>query len=69
MVIYDKEAFYVDFSERENLTIEEKNLLEDIQRKFRPIERADYLVDFRMQNKITADDFEQMTGIPYNFDQ
>lgn len=65
---YDKSEYYVDFSDRENLTIEEKKDLENIQTLYRPMERVDYLVNYRMMNKITSDDYEKMTGVPYSYD-
>lgn len=67
MVQYDKSQYYIDFSDREGLTNDEKTALERIQQMYRPIERVALLVDYRAQGKITADDFEKMTGIPYNF--
>lgn len=67
MVQYDKSQYYIDFSDRENLTNDEKSALNRIQEMFRPIERVDFLIDYKVQGKITADDFEKMTGLPYNF--
>lgn len=67
MAMYDKSHYYVDFSDRDDLTKEDKEALEAIQEKYRPIERADLLTEYRIQGKITADEFETMTGIPYNF--
>ena len=69
MAVYDKSAYYVDFSNRTNLTNDEKKALETIQEQYRPIERVEFLIDYRAQDKITADDFERMTGLPYNFSQ
>lgn len=69
MVQYDKSQYYVDFSERTNLTDDEKKALDRIQQMYRPIERVDLLVDYKAQGKITADEFEKMTGLPYNFGQ
>lgn len=66
---YDKSAYYVDFSDRDNLTTDEKNALQKIQDTFKPIERAQLLLEYKVQGKITADDFEKMTGIPYDFGQ
>lgn len=67
MVQYDKSQYYIDFSDKENLTNEEKAALERIQQTYRPIERVDFLIEYKVQEKITADEFEQMTGLPYNF--
>ena len=69
MVGYDKSQYYIDFSDRDNLTADEKKALENIQALYRPIERVDYLVEYRAMGKITADEFETMTGLPYNFTQ
>ena len=68
MVQYDKSAYYIDFSERDNLTIDEKRALEQIQQLYRPIERVDLLLEYRVLGKISSDEFEKMTGLPYNFD-
>lgn len=69
MVQYDKSQYYVDFSDHENLSNDEKKSLETIQEMFRPIERVDLLLEYKVQGKITADEFEKMTGLPYNFGQ
>lgn len=66
-VQYDKSQYYVDFSNHDSLTTDEKNSLERIQQMFRPIERVDLLLDYKAQGKITADEYEKMTGLPYNF--
>jgi len=65
MVQYDKSQYYVDFSDRDNLTNDEKKALEKIQELYRPIERVNFLIEYKVQGKITADEFEKMTGIPY----
>lgn len=67
MVTYDMSKYYIDFSGRDNLTTDEKNSLERIQQTFRPIERVDFLLEYRVSGKITGDEFEIMTGLPYNF--
>ena len=64
----DFSSYYIDFSNRTDLTDVEKASLEAIQTAYRPIERVDLLIEFRIQNKITSDEFEQMTGLPYNYD-
>lgn len=66
-VAYDMSKFYVDFSNRSNLTEDEKVALENIQRIYKPIERVEFLVIYRANDKITSDDYETMTGLPYNF--
>lgn len=69
MVQYDKSQYYVDFSNRDNLSVDEKNTLQRIQDTYRPIERVSYLMEYKQLGKITSDDFEKMTGLPYNFGQ
>lgn len=69
MIEYDKSQYYIDFSDREGLSDEDKNELKRIQDNFKPIERVDFLTEFRIDGKITADEFETMTGLPYNFGQ
>ena len=69
MIQYDKSQYYIDFSNHDNLTNDEKIALERIQQTYRPIERVDLLIEYKVQSKITADEFEKMTGLPYNFGQ
>lgn len=69
MAMYDKSKYYIDFSDRENLTNDEKTALEKIQEVYRPIERVEFLIEYKVQGKITADEFETMTGLPYDFGQ
>lgn len=69
MVLYDMSKYYIDFSSRTNLTDEEKAALERIQQTYRPMERVDSLLEYKNTGKISADDFETMTGVPYNFGQ
>ncbi len=64
---YDKSYYYIDFSDRENLTNDEKRSLEEIQNIYRPIERVDLIIDFLVNGKITSDDFEKLTGLPYAY--
>lgn len=68
-VQYDKSQYYVDFSSNNNLTNDEKTALDRIQQMFRPIERVEFLIEYKIQGKITSDEYETMTGIPYNFGQ
>lgn len=65
--MYDMSKFYIDFSNRNNLTDEEKKELETIQQTLRPIERVDSLIPYKIYGKITDDEYETMTGLPYNF--
>lgn len=67
MVQYDKSQYYIDFSDRENLTNEEKKTLESIQYNYRPIERVDFLIGYCTNGKLTSDEFEKMTGLPYTY--
>lgn len=66
---YDKSQYYIDFSDHTNLSNDEKSNLEKIQELYRPIERVEHLLEYKIQNKITSDEFETMTGLPYNFGQ
>lgn len=68
MIQYDKSQYYIDFSNRDNLTNDEKIALEKIQELYRPIERVEFLLEYRVTGKISSDDFETMTGLPYNYD-
>lgn len=68
MVQYDMSAYYVDFSNHDNLTNDEKAALQKIQDMYRPIERVELLLEYKVQGKITADEYEKMTGLPYNFE-
>lgn len=67
MSSYDKSQYYIDFSESDNLTKEEKDALEAIQQMYRPLERATFLIEYKIMGKITADEYEKMTGVPYDF--
>lgn len=64
----DLSYYYIDFSGRTNLTDEEKSALELIQKTYRPIERVELLLEYRINDKITADEFETMTGLPYSYE-
>ena len=67
MIEYDKSQYYVDFSNHENLTNDEKNALDKIQQMYRPVERVDVLIEYKLAGKITADEFEKMTVLPYTY--
>lgn len=67
-VQYDKSQYYIDFNNHPNLTNDEKSALEKIQQLYRPIERVDLLIEYKVTGKITADEFEKMTGLPYSFE-
>ena len=67
MVTYNENDYYIDFTDRQNLSDNDKKTLEEIQKKYRPVERAEYLNEFVYSGKITTDDMETMTGIPYSF--
>lgn len=64
---YNKEDYYIDFSDHTNLSDHEKSYLETIQDTYRPMERVDYLLDYKYLGKISSDEFEKMTGMPYIF--
>lgn len=63
----DLSKYYIDFSNHPNLTDDEKTALENIQRLYKPLERVELLVPYRVNDKITADEYETLTGLPYNF--
>ena len=67
MATYDKSYYYIDFSNHTNLTDAEKTALERIQELYKPIERVEFLIEYRASDKITTDEYEKMTGLPYNF--
>jgi hypothetical protein len=64
---YNPADYYVDFSTRSDLTDAEKAALQIIQNTYLPLERADHLQEYRSSGKISDDEFERMTGIPYKF--
>ena len=66
MQLYNKELYYVDFSNRDDLSEDEKIALHTIQETYRPIERAELLIEYMVNGKISNDDWETMTGLsPY----
>jgi hypothetical protein len=67
MALYDQSKFYIDFSSRPNISDDDKKKLEDIQNNYRPIERSELLNEFRINGTITSDEYETMTGLPYDF--
>jgi len=68
-MIHDLSQYYIDFSNRTNLTDSEKTYLENIQNSYRPIERVEFLTEYLLMAKITNDDFITMTGVPYEANQ
>ena len=69
MAQYDKSQYYVDFSNRTDLSSIELAALQAIQDTYRPIERVEFLLPYRINGKISDDDFEKMTGVPYSYGQ
>jgi len=67
MITYDESKYYIDFSNRENLNDNEKQTLETIQKNYKPIERVDLIMEFIINDKITIDDFEALTGLIYSY--
>lgn len=61
--------FYIDFSDRDNLNQEDKEALKALQESLRPIERIQYLLDFVISGKISIEDWEVLTGIPWNYNE
>lgn len=68
MAMCDNSHYYVDFSDNDSLTNDEKDSLEKIQKLYKPIERVEFLMAFKNAGKITSDQFEAMTGLPYTFE-
>ena len=58
---------YINITARTDLTPDEIKNLESIQQTHLPIERVDPLLEFKYAGKITNDEFETMTGLPYSF--
>ena len=65
---YDKSQYYIDFKDNEKLTSDEKIALERIQELYNPIERAEFLLEYKAQDKISEDDYSTLTGLPFSFD-
>ena len=65
--LVDLSKFYIDFSNNDKLNDDEKKAIERILEIYLPIERAEFLNEYRIQGKITDDEYEQMTGLPYRF--
>ena len=65
MVQYDMSQYYIDFSNHDGLTNDEKAALEAIQQQYRPLERITFLIGYNIIGKITSDEYETMTGVPY----
>lgn len=69
MAKYDKNKYKIDFSNDPRMSEEDKQILSNIQENYNPIERADYLIDYRNEGKITDDEFETLTSLPpYKYD-
>ena len=62
--VFDKSFYFVSFDDRDNLNSDQKKALSVIQELYLPIERADFLGEYRAMGLITDDDFSTMTGIP-----
>lgn len=65
---YNPADYYIDFSDRADMSDTDKIALERIQKTYLPIERATFLQDYRYMGKITDDEYEKMTGIPYRYE-
>lgn len=57
--------YFIDFSYSTTLNDQEKEDIINIQQNYRPMERVDFLMAYKIQGKITDDEFEKMTGVPY----
>lgn len=65
--VYNKNDYFIDFNEREELDPMDIQALMEIQETYRPVDRVEYLLRFRAEEKITDDDLEKLTGIPYQY--
>lgn len=65
--VYDLSYYAVDFSNHKNLEQDDIDKLHQIQKDYRPMERAEHLSEFKLLGKITSDEYETMTGIPYEY--
>lgn len=65
--VYNSNDYFIDFNEREELDPMDIQALMEIQEKYRPVDRVEYLLRFRAEEKITDDDLEKLTGIPYQY--
>ena len=54
-IVYNPEKFRVDFSSHTNLSKSEKEDLQKIQETYRPMERVEYLTQYRIEGKLTDD--------------
>jgi hypothetical protein len=63
----DKSYYYIDFTDNQKLTSDQKLALQRIQELYLPFERAAFLGEYRSDGLITDEDYSTMTGIPWNF--
>lgn len=64
---YNRNDYFIDFTQREELEQEDVQRLMEIQETYRPVDRVEYLLRFRAEEKISDDDLEKLTGIPYQY--
>lgn len=67
MTNYKENNHYIDFSKYDNLTPAEKHELEQIQKKYYPIERTDYLMEYYLNGKINDDEYEKLTTVQFQY--
>lgn len=64
---YKNNNHYIDFSTYKDLTAAEKYELEQIQKKYYPIERTDYLTEYYLNGKINDDEYEKLTTVQFQY--
>lgn len=62
---FEKNNYIVDFENNEKLTTKDKEELKEIQEKYYPIERTEHLTEFYLDGKITDDEYETLTTVPF----
>jgi len=61
------EKFFIDFKTYKDMDQRTIDDLMLIQENYNPAERVEYLMYYRVNNIISDDDYETLTGQPYKF--
>lgn len=62
---FKKDNYLVNFENNSKLTPEDKLELKRIQEQYYPIERTEHLTEFYLEGKITDDEYEILTTVPF----
>lgn len=62
---FEKNNYLVNFENNEKLTDEDKKELKRIQDQYYPMERTEHLAEFYLEGKITDDEYEILTTVPF----